>query len=403
MEAFSIQDIKDAATRIAPYIRRTPFLPFDHLGRMLGKEVWLKCEMLQRTGSFKIRGATNCILMNMAQAKAKGVVAASAGNHAQGVAAICQDLGIKSTIVMPKPTPPIKVENTRRFGAAVELVGSVYDESHAHAREISQKTGAIFIHPFNDVHIAAGQGTVGLEMLSEKAFDDVEALVVSIGGGGLATGIARAVRAVRPKMKIYGITAKNSPSTWLSFQKKSLVESDVTFTLAEGVATKRPDEEMLKVLHECLDDMFAISEESIATAIALLAEHGKMCAEGAGALPIAALIENLVKEKKVALVVSGGNIDLAAMTSVLQRGLALQNRLMRLSVTISDRPGGLHAVTQVLAETGANIHQVFHERSHAHHKFGEAGVELDLETRGQDHATQIVSALEKRGFQVQRV
>ncbi len=400
MPSIPISAIREAEARISPYIRKTPLIPFDHLSLSTGKQVLIKCESLQRTGSFKIRGAANCILSQIAQAKKAGVVAASAGNHAQAVAAMANFLGIKSTIVMPSITPPIKVQNTRRWGAEVELVGDFYDESFEHAMTLSESKGYLFIHPFKDPLVIAGQGTIGLELAADPQFNDVEAVVVSIGGGGLSTGIAAALRELKPNVKIYGVAARNAPAAWKSFHKKSLVSEAVTFTLAEGVAVKRPNEEMLDFLQEYLDDMIALSEESIANAIAILTEHGKLVSEGAGALPIAAVLEGLIPEKKIALILSGGNIDIPALSHVMQRGLVEQGRMVRLEIRVADRPGGLNSVTDVFASQKANILQIFHQRSSIHTKMDEAEIEVDLETRGPEHTQQIIAALTERGFRV---
>jgi len=400
MPKIQIETVREAQARIAPYIRRTPFIPFDFLSLATGKELWLKCESLQRTGSFKIRGAANFILSQLAQAKKCGVVAASAGNHAQAVASMAKALGIRSTIVMPTITPPIKVQNTRRWGADVELVGDVYDDSFEHAMTLAKTKGFLFIHPFADPLVIAGQGTIGLELAESNDFSDIEAVAIGVGGGGLSTGIAAVLHELHPKVKIYGVVARNAPSAWKSFHKKSLVSEPVSFTLAEGVAVKRPNEQMLGYMQEYLDDMIALSEESIANAIAVLTEQGKLVVEGAGALPVAAIIEGLIPEKKVALILSGGNIDIPALSHVLQRGLVEQGRMVRLMISVSDRPGGLNAVTDVLASQRANIMQIFHQRSSIHTKMDEAEIEVDLETRGPDHTKEITAALTGRGFRV---
>jgi threonine dehydratase len=398
----TLENIREAAQRIAPYIRRTPLLYFDHLSQARGKDIYLKCETLQRTGSFKIRGAANCILANLTQAKKSGVVAASAGNHAQAVAAICKFLGIRATIVMPTVTPYIKVQNTRNWGATVELVGAFYDESFEHAQKLSKEKGLLFIHPYRDPLVIAGQGTVALELVEAPEFKDIEAVVVSVGGGGWSTGVAIALKALRPELKVYGVAAKYAPAAWKSFHEKRALSEPVTFTLAEGVAIKKTDEAMLGLMRRTLDDIFAIGEESIANAIAVLAEHGKLISEGAGALPVAACLDGVIKEHKVALLLSGGNIDIPALAHVLQRGLVEQDRLVRLEITITDRPGGLHAITGILAEHRGNIIQVFHQRASLNTRFGEANIEIDLETRGKEHTIEIIDALTNAGFNVRR-
>lgn len=392
-----------AQKTIAPYIRKTPLIPFDFLNRESGKKVLLKCENMQVTGSFKIRGASNCVLENMAKAKKSGVIAASAGNHAQGVAAICSMLGIPSTIVMPVSTPAIKVQNTKKWGAETVLQGSVYNESFEHAMKLSETKGYLFVHPYRDAYVMAGQGTIALELLADPSFQDCEAVIVPIGGGGLITGIAKVLRAKNPKLKIYGVTAENAPATYQSLKTGKIQIQTPQFTLAEGVATKTTDETMLAHLKESLDDVFSISEDSIAHAIALIAEHGKMLAEGSGALALAAILDNRIPQKNVTAVLSGGNIDLPALGHVLQHGLAHQGRLVRVVITITDRPGVLNKVTEVLGLTGANIIQIFHQRATLHTKIGEADIEVIFESKGHEHTSEIIEELKNRGFKVNRV
>lgn len=398
-----LKEIELANQKIAPYIRNTPLIRFDYLSRELQKNIFLKCESLQITGSFKIRGAANCILENLEQSKKSGVVAASAGNHAQGVAAICHQLGIKATIVMPEWTPAIKVQNTLAWGATVELVGKVYDDSYEHAMKLAQDQGLVFVHPFKDPKVMAGQGTIGLELSQSPLFEKTECVLVCVGGGGIATGIGTALKALKPGIKVYGITAANAPAAYKSFKTNTATKETPTFTLAEGVATKGPDAFMLEALKSSIDDIFAVSEESIAHAVAILAEHGKLIAEGAGALAVAALCDNLIPEKNVTAILSGGNIDIPALNMVLNRGMVEQGRLLRLIITVIDRPGGLNALTQVLAESGANISQIYHQRATLHSRVGETEVEADIETRGSKHTDEIIKLLSSRGFKVTRV
>ena len=400
----SLADVEEARSRIAPYVRRTPYFPCDYLNRLGGNaptETWLKVESLQTTGSFKIRGAANCILKNLERAKKTGVVTASAGNHAQGVACMAQKLGVRATIVMPVGTPTIKVSNTKRYGAEVVLFGRFYDESYEHAQEIEKRDGSLFVHPFFDPLVAAGQGTAALEMLEEPNFADIDSVVIPIGGGGLALGCATVLRAKRPDLKLYGVTPKNAEAFWRSYHEGRTVEAEVNFTLAEGTATKYPKPAMVESLHGLLDDVFSISEESIAHAIALLAEHGKLVVEGSGALPVAACVEGLLAKRKTALLVCGGNLDIHSLSQVLQRGLAEQGRLLRYRIRVPDRPGGLLALTQALAELQGNILQVFHHRGYIDVPVGETQVEVELEARGAEHAAKIEAGLRSKGFFVQ--
>lgn len=399
MALIPLKEIEEARTRIAPYVRKTPLIPMDSLSKD-GRKVLMKCELFQRTGSFKMRGATNCILQNLEQAKRNGVIAASAGNHAQGVAAICKELGVRATIVMPTTTPPVKVKNTQDWGAQVELHGLVYDDAFQRAQALAKERGHIFIHPFRDPMVIAGQGTVALEMMEEPSFQDIEAVAIAIGGGGLITGCASVLKALRPEIKIYGITAQNAPSAAASFKRKAVVEEPTQYTLADTIAVKRVDNTMLQYLLAGVDDVFSISEEAIAHAIALLAEKSKMVVEGAGAIGISAVLENKIPEKKVAVILCGGNIDLPSFGQVLNRGLVEQGRLVRLIITISDRPGGLNAVTQVFAEQGGNILQVYHQRASLDAGLGRAQIEVEIETRGSEHTQAILHALSQKGFHV---
>lgn len=403
MLPISLDSVQEARRAIAPYVRKTPLIRLESVSVPAGKEIWAKAENLQRTGSFKIRGATYCILSHLAQAKRAGVVAASAGNHAQGVAAISSLLGVKATIVMPVTTPAVKVENTRRWGADVRLFGRIYDESFEYARKLSSEKGLLFVHPFKDPHIVAGQGTLALELLEEEAFGEVEALVIAVGGGGLLSGCAIVLKELKPGLKIYAVGARSAPAAWRSFKEKAVVEEPVQYTLAEGVAVKRPDEEMMAFLRKHVTDYFSIGEESIAHAVAVAAEEGKLVVEGAGALSLAAVLEGLVPEKKIAVVLSGGNIDLSALSRVLQRGLVEQGRLARIVVKVPDRPGVLHSITQVLAEAGANIVQVIHTRGTLEMGVGETEIDFDIETRGHDHTREILEALGRAHFSVRRV
>ncbi|MBY0371250.1 threonine ammonia-lyase [bacterium] len=395
----SLDAIREARARIAPYVRATPLIPLDALSKD-GRKVLMKCELFQRTGSFKMRGATNCILENLEQAKRNGVVAASAGNHAQGVAAICKELGIRATIVMPTITPPVKIKNTLDWGATVELHGKVVDESFQKAQTIAKEKGNVLIHPFRDPFVMAGQGTIGLELVEDPLFQDIEAVAIAIGGGGLISGCASVIKALRPEIKVYGITALNAPTVASSFAQKKVIEEPVQITLADTIATKKMDPTMLQNILSCVDEVLGLSEESIAHAIALLAEKAKMVVEGSGAIAVSAILENKIPEKKIAVILCGGNIDLPSFGQVLNRGLVEQGRLVRLVVTIVDRPGGLNAVTEVFAQSGANIQQVYHQRASLEAGFGKAQIEVEIETRGSEHTQEILHALAQKGFQV---
>jgi len=403
MTGITYDDVIKAQHQIAPYIRRTPFIRFDYLSEKLNKEIWLKCENLQRTGSFKIRGAAASVLNQMTQAKKASVVAASAGNHAQGVAAICHILGIQATIVMPKTTPLLKVQNTQSWGAKIVLEGQSYQEAYEAATRLTEELKAVFVHAFDNDWTMAGQGTVGLELLEDPAFEAIQSIVVPVGGGGLATGIATALKAKRPELKVYGVGAANAPGVYQSYKTGKLIAVPVAPSLAEGVATKTTTERVLPILKERLDDMFTVTEETIANAISLLVEQGKLVGEGAGVLGIAALLDGKIPEERVALIISGGNCDVMSLAHLLQRGLTHQGRLARLLFSLVDRPGSLCAVVECLAAHSANIVEIRHQRRSMLTPLGGTDVEIDIETKGFEHTDTIFLDLKQRGFHVQKM
>ncbi len=397
------ESVTEARSLIQAYIQPTPLVHLENLDKIAGRRLLLKAENFQRTGSFKIRGAANFALHHLAEAKKKGIVAASAGNHSQGVAAICSELGVESTIVMPTFTPAVKIENTKRWGAKVVLYGKDLDEALAHAKELSESKHYLLAHAFHDPLIMAGHGTLALELMEEEDFDKVEAIVVSVGGGGLISGCIAALKKHRPDIKIYGVSAQNAPGAWLTYHGKQPPDGPLGYTLAEGVALKRPLKPILDYLKENLEDFFCIGEEAIAHAVSLLAEYGKMVVEGAGALPLAAVLEGHLKEKNIALIVSGGNIDPSALSRVLQRGMVEQGRLARLLIKGPDRPGMLHGITKVLAEMQANVIQVQHTRGTLEIGVGDTQIEVDIETRSSSHTEEIIAKLEENALRVKRV
>ncbi len=399
METVSLVDIQRARDIIGPQIFHTPCLHFpantQHT-ELRERDIFLKCENLQLTGSFKIRGASYWAYSHLKEAREHGVVTVSAGNHAQGVAAISKHLGFRATIVMPESTPTVKVHNTQRWGANVVLIGNVYEDCLTYAKEVSDNTGALFFPAFEDPAIIAGQGTIGLELSELPYFNEIEAVVIPVGGGGLASGVATCLKALKPQIKIYGVTAASAPAFLDSFQGRKPCEKDVSFTIAEGVALKKTSSTMLQILSPLLEDVFALSEESIAFAISMLCESTKLVVEGAGALPLASILEGRIRERKVLLILSGGNIDITTMTHVLHRGLSTQSRLVRLCVTVPDRPGSLNQMTELLAKSKANILQVFHGRDSFKTKMGYTQIDIDIETRGEEHLNEILSTFSER-------
>ncbi len=370
------------------------------LSEVTGKDVWLKYENLQLTGSFKIRGATHFMLAHQKEAQVRGVVAASAGNHAQGVACASKRLGISCRIYMPEGSSPLKVARTESFGACVVQKGAIFDESATLAKADSEESGRILVPAFFDKDVIAGQGTLALELLSEAPFASAQALLVAVGGGGLAAGIGTVLRAKRPDIKIYGCSAQNAPAQAQAFHTGVLDEKPVSFTLADGVAVKKGEPAMLPLLKQSLDDVVTLPEPAIAHAIAFLLEHEKVVVEGAGALPVAALLTGLVREQSVVLILSGGNIDLTALSSMVHYSLVEQERIVRFKVTVPDRPGGLEKITRILASQRANILQVFHQRATSRANIGETEIEFDIETASKAHSQAILNQLAADGFTV---
>lgn len=396
--------IEQARVRIGGYLARTPTLRSRHLSARLGAEVWLKHETLQVTGSFKVRGALNKMLTLPAARRRRGVVAASAGNHAQGVAFASATLAIPAMIVMPERTPQIKVDNTRAHGPSVEVVlhGATYDEAFEHARTVQKASGRLLIHPFDDEDVVAGQGTLGLELVDDHP--DLEVLVVPVGGGGLLAGVATAVRAGRPEARIVGVQTEAAPAMARSLPGGRRVRVPQSSTIAEGIAVDRPGAVTLRAIRAAACEMVLAREPAIEAAIVELMAHEKAVVEGAGAAPVAALeaLAPTVAGKKVVVVLSGGNIDLNRLDLVIERWLARRHRLVRLRASLADRPGALASFLGAVAGEKANVVRVIHDRVFGS-RFGEAEVVVTLEVRNQNHIDAIVAAVERAGHHVASV
>lgn len=395
----TLEDIRAARERIGGTLQATPCVRSEALSARCGAAVHLKLESLQRTGSFKARGALNKLLQMPAAERDAGVIAASAGNHAQGVAFAAAEVGARSRIVMPATTPLIKVARTREFGAEVDLVGGNFDEAFEHAKTLEREHGYSFVHPFDDPLIIAGQGTVGLELLEQVP--DLEALVVPIGGGGLISGIALAIKEQRPEVAIYGVQSEAAPSMQVSLDAGRLEERKSTPSIAEGISTKRPGALTFELAQKYLDGVVVVSEVAIEGALFELLEVGKTLAEGAGAAATAVLLEGLLPEladRRVGVLVSGANIDLSVLNRVIERSLARHHRLIRLHIRIKDRPGGLAALLQVIAREEANILRIEHHRVFTDTSFWETEVELTLETRDRRHIETLIDTLREAGY-----
>ncbi len=363
-------------------------------------ELYLKPENLQVTGSFKVRGAGYMISQLSAEEKEKGVIACSAGNHAQGVALAAQKYGIKSVICLPDGAPISKVEATKSYGADVVMVKGVYDDAYNRALELRDEMGYTFVHPFDNENVIAGQGTIGLEILNE--LKDIDAVVVPIGGGGLASGIAFAVKQLSPKTKVYGVQAKGAPSMYNSVKSGHKERLDAVNTIADGIAVKEPGENTFELCSKYIDEIVTVTEGEISSAILALIEQHKMIAEGAGAVAVAAVMFNKidVKGKKVVSVVSGGNIDVTILSRVIKRGLLMSGRNYTLCIELMDKPGQLLGVSEIIAGFGANVISIHHERASETMDINGCYLRIVLETRNHEHIKQIEKALTDAGYKL---
>jgi threonine dehydratase len=390
--------VLEAYDRLRKRVRRTELIYSHHYREKLGVPLFFKCENLQRTGSFKIRGALNFMTAQPREALRNGVITASAGNHAQGVAFSADLLGVKATVYMPEITPPQKVQATRDYGAEVLLVGRNFDEACQAALAEQQASGALFVHPFDDKLVMAGQGTIALEILEE--LPDVHNLIIPVGGGGLMAGMASLLREKNPRLRIIGVESKAAPSMSASFAAGRPTERPVSVTLADGIAVKLPGVLTVPVICGCVDEIVQVEEEDIALAIVSLLEKTKMLVEGAGAVTLAAVLNQRLSglEGKTVCLLSGGNIDVKTIAQVVERGLIAGGRYLKLTVELDDHPGALAALAEHIAETRANIFHITHDRRSKSLAIGRTDVSLELETRGYEHIREIVKHLEGRGY-----
>lgn len=391
----TLASVREAADVLRKHLPPSPLLHNQWMSESYGCEIYLKLENMQPIGSFKIRGATNKIASLTPAERKKGVVAASAGNHAQGVAWGAKKLGVKATIVMPRGAPLVKIQNTESLGAEVILAGDTYDECSAEAQRIAKKTGKILVHAFDDPAVIAGQGTVALELMDQ--LPDVDAIVCSVGGGGLLSGISIVYSQLRPKTKLYGAQAMGAPSMVNSLKKGRPVTLDKVETFADGIAVGGTRKTTFDILRKHVDKILVADDESIAAAILTLAEKAKVVSEGAAAVSVAVLdqLKKELKGKKVAIIVGGGNIDVNVLNRVIDRGLIRKGRRLRVNVLISDRPGSLARLTATIARVGANVIQAIHDRSEPSTTLDRTEVALTLETRGHDHSAEVIRELRK--------
>ncbi len=395
-----LSDIEKAAERLKPILHHTELDLSSTFSKMTGGEIYLKCENRQKTGSFKIRGASNKIA-SMIEANDKSpVVASSAGNHAQGVAYAAHKYGIPATIVMPEAAPIAKIQATENYGAKVVLAGSCYDDAYAKACEICKTEGAKFLHPYDDIDVIAGQGTLGLEILSDLPTADI--IIAPAGGGGLLSGIACAVKQINPRIKVVGVQAETANAVCQSFQNKKRTCTETASTIADGIAVKAPGEITVDLINQYVDEMVTVSDTQIADAILLLMERCKMIVEPAGATPVAAVLNNKldVKGKRVVCVLSGGNIDVSLINSLIERGMVARHRRIQLAVKLLDKPGSLAKLLVILAQTGANVLKIEHDKLKSGLNPNETIVHVACEVKGKEHENELIEAIKAEGCEV---
>ena len=397
-DELTLDKVYHAAFVLKDVIRKTDIIPAVRLSDSC--KVYLKTECLQVTGSFKVSGAYYKISQLSDEEKKRGVIACSAGNHAQGVALAATRSGVKSLICLPDGAPISKVEATKALGAEVCLVKGVYDDAYAKAIELKDKYGYTFIHPFDDVDVIAGQGTIGLEILDQLS--DVDAIVVPVGGGGLISGLAFAVKSLRPDVKVYGVQAAGAPSMYNAMRDKKIETLDSVSTIADGIAVKTPGEHTFEYVSEYVDGIVTVTEDEICSAILALIEKQKMIAEGAGAVSVAAVMFDKVpvKGKKVCCLVSGGNIDVTILSRVIKRGLLKSGRTYSVCIELMDKPGQLKEVSRIIAELGGNVIAVHHERGNESSDINGCFLRILMETRNFEHIQAIKSALLQAGFKL---
>ncbi len=396
-----LKDFELAQERLKPILHHTELDLSSTFSSMTGGKVYLKCENRQKTGSFKIRGASNKIAAMVERGEKCSVVASSAGNHAQGVAYAAKKFGIPATIVMPKAAPIAKVQATEGYGAKVVLAGDCYDDAYARACEICREEGATFLHPYNDLEVIAGQGTLGMEILGDLPAVDI--VIVPAGGGGLLAGVAAAVKQLNPRVKVYGVQAEGADAIAQSFREGRLITTESASTIADGIAVKAPGDITVELIRRYADGVLTVSDTEIADAILLLLERCKQVVEPAGATPLAAVLSGRldVKGKRVVCVLSGGNIDVSFIQSIIERGLVARHRRIKFVVTLVDRPGSLMQMLGVISSAGANILQLEHDKLSEGLNPNETNVHVSLEVGGEEHGDAVIGALREKGYVVE--
>ncbi len=397
------QDVLDAYERVRPHVQNTSLVKSTTFSELTGSQALLKLENLQMTGSFKERGAVNKLLTLSDADKAAGIIAASAGNHAQALSYHAKRLGISVKIVMPKYSPIVKIKSTEHWGAEVILAGDTFDDAMAHYREIVEREGRIYIHPFDDLLIAAGQGTIGIEILESDFGENIDAVIVPVGGGGLIAGIAGYLKAARPDIAIIGVEESSCDAMHQALQSGTPMLVNPAPVIADGIAVRQVAPTNLKVVNACVDEMVSVTSDEIANAIMLMLEIEKLVVEGAAAAPLAALLNRRLPHlvgKTVVSIVSGGNIDVNLLSRIIDQGLAFDGRVARIQTVVQDRPGNLEQLLTTFRHQGANILEVHHHRLSPTAPIGQVGVTVTVETRDQAHQDDIIQALQSQGHPI---
>ena len=393
-----LNEIRKAQENIKDIVNKTPILHSSIFSSINNCSVYMKCENLQITGAYKIRGALNKIRTLSKEEKSKGVVCSSAGNHAQGVAYAAKLLGVNSTIVMPKNTPYLKVQSTKELGGNVILHGNCYDDAFLKAKSIETENNSVFIHPFNDINVIYGQGTIALEIFED--IENIDVIICPIGGGGLISGVSLAAKELNPNIKIIGVQAEGANAMEQSYKKGSLISLNSVNTIADGIAVKCPGELTFSIIKDCVDDIVTVSDKEIAESFLILCEKHKILAEASGAASLAALKKLDLNGKKVVSIISGGNIDMLTISSLISDGLVERGRLFCFSVELPETPGQLQEISKILSELNANVVQLEHNQFKASNRLKNVLLEVTVETNGIEHIESIKSTLNENGFKI---
>ncbi|WP_297714504.1 threonine ammonia-lyase [Clostridium sp.] len=393
-----LEKIKEARENIRDVITKTPLLYSNVFSKSSNNNVYMKCENLQLTGAYKIRGALNKIISLSEEEKAKGVICSSAGNHAQGVAYASSLMGVESCIVMPQTTPYLKVESTKNYGGNIVLHGKCYDDAFIKAKTIEEEEGKVFIHPFNDMDVIYGQGTIALEIFEE--INNLDYILVPIGGGGLISGISLAAKALNPNVKIVGVQAEGASSMALSIQKDKVCTLDSVNTIADGISVKTPGDKTFEIVREYVDEIITVSENDIVESFLLLVEKHKLVAEASGVVTLAALKKLKAKNKNVCCILSGGNIDMLTISTLINNGLVSKGRLFCFSVELKNVPGELLKISEILAKENANVVKLEHNQFKAINRIHNVLLEVTVETNGHEHIEKIINSFERDKYSI---